>query len=117
MQLLWALAAALAPAAPAQVNAAGVTFDQAAAHCFRLADRYSSDVASSANDYDGDSVGGAIGAALSVGIERKGIRKRLYMKCMEANGFHKARYVKLKPRAQAALQIARRRCRGFTAPA
>lgn len=96
---LASLASAPAAADP-QANAAGVTFDEAAKHCFGLAEKYSNEAAASAQDYDGDSVGGAIGAGLSVGIERKRLRKRLYMQCMEANQFHKAKYVKLKPQAK-----------------
>ena len=87
------------PATAQAGPAAEVGFDRAAAHCFGIADERSSAAASGVMDYDGDSAVGAIGSGLALSIERKRLRKRIYMACMDANGFPKARYVKVKRKA------------------
>lgn len=72
------------------------SFNDVAAHCFKIAENYSQSVVSQASDYDGDSMGGAIGAGLALGIERKKLRKKIYTQCMDANGFPNAKYLKSK---------------------
>lgn len=73
-------------------------FAVVADECFQFADDRSELAAAEMPDYDGDSLGGAIGAGLSMGIERKRLRKLIYRSCMEGNGYPKAKLLKSKPK-------------------
>ncbi|NML89363.1 MULTISPECIES: hypothetical protein [unclassified Sphingobium] len=84
---------------PTTVNRSVRSFDEVADECFQFADYRSEWAASQAPDYDGDSIGGAIGSGLSLNIERKRLRKKIYASCMEGNGFPNAKMVKSKPKS------------------
>ena len=75
------------------VSKNGVPFDQVADHCYGIADTKSREWEM---QYDLDSMA----ADMALQMERRKLRKQIYLKCMEYNGFSNVKFEKRRVASQ-----------------